>query len=134
MSEQKEKKYKMIPEPDYDGQNEPDTRAFWVPTETDSKITVPRDLITSDKNLRTKSRTNAPFNLALVNMLDAWDEPGNSMKMGKRWEKDYLTHQISRESLSRQEYVELGSYYLGGVRMEKKDEGDKIKEGVRKGT
>ncbi len=134
MSEQKEKKYKVVPDPEYDGRNEPDTRGFLVPAEVDSKITVPRDLITTDKNLRTKTRINAPFNMALVNSLDKWETFKSSAEEGKSWEKDYAVHQISRDSLSRQEYVDLGSYYLGGVRMERKENSDKMTEGVRKGA
>ena len=111
---------------------EPDMRNLLVPSTGDSKITVPRDLITSDKNNRTKTRNPAPFNMAVINDLGDWDTYKSESKASKSFEDNIDQHWISQQGMSREEYVRTSEAYLTGRNDTVPEASKKLTEGSRK--
>ena len=115
-----------------DSPNEPDMRSILIPAMSDSKIMVPRDLITSDKNNRTKTRNPAPFNMAVINDLGDWDTYRTESSASKKFEDNIDQHWISHDGWSRAEYVDTSKAYLMGEHALQLDSDKKLTEGSRK--
>lgn len=107
-------------------------RSLLVPSSGDSKITVPRDLITSDKNNRTKTRNPAPFNMAVINDLGDWDTYATESSASRKFENNIDEHWISRDGDSRIEYVDTAKAYLAGGQPATIESNKKLTEGSRK--
>ena len=112
------------------GGNEPDFRSFLQPVNVDEKARLIRDLITSDKNLRTKARIPDAFNASVMDLLGRWEKAGSLSGMITSWGNDWREDGISEEGGSRVEYTTA----VIGFRAEPEEENDrsKVKEGNRK--
>lgn len=85
--------------------SEIDWRQLLQPVGVDEKARLIRDLITNDKNLRTKARIIDPFNATVIDQMAHFPKSRDLNDLITRWGEAYRENGISEEGGSRVEYT-----------------------------